>query len=593
MSTYYTAPPIYNTGGWGTRGDTPSFNPTGIVLPTGETGKASINTSDISYHLDDKRRFNFELSSSFTQSRNLKRISYELSPSFTQSRDLRRVNYSFSPDNLEYIKNKNSLIKFDSFKTLSQAKKYKIEIGKFNVDIFNLPKLNYRYRRENYFKNYRNIQGTHYIGSLVYRPRLALSIESLINQYKDFFQRFNTYGRVSASLFGSKVFRQDFLSRPAIGASLFGKRRVYINNVVELSQAGYFSGDYKFEKFKTSILTNFHIFQKEKYNNNFKAFNTSDVQYYISQMAFKQKVDTSIKLNLFGNKSPKVKNQITSSINQFRQALSKGSSNRSINSTLFRRIKGRHSFSTSLSNIDQFKSSLYIPKSTLRQNLSEIYEIKRDLPKVKGRFSLEKINYYDIDNSEENFTKTNNLNLLNYNTDPVRKEAKISNNFPTGLHFPKIRYQTAEPNYSVKSTGANNQDYATSDPSDPDYNYGYLIYEGVGYGNLFSYEPDQNAMYWDYFDYDIRSGIFNPCEFPETADRTLDPVQISSRSNKGDNPFWYLPDLLTVDSTIHTADGAPCQYIAQENSRFAEIFLEDGQLLLPENYTQTGQLFTV
>ena len=127
MSTYYTAPPIYNTGGWDTRGDTPSFNPTGIVLPTGETGKASINTSDISYHLDDKRRFNFELSSSFTQSRNLKRISYELSPSFTQSRDLRRVNYSFSPDNLEYIKNNNGLIKFDSFKTLSQAKKYKID----------------------------------------------------------------------------------------------------------------------------------------------------------------------------------------------------------------------------------------------------------------------------------------------------------------------------------------------------------------------------------------------------------------------------------------------------------------------------------
>ena len=554
MSTYYTAPAIYNTGGWGTRGDTPSFNPTGIVVPTGETGKAFLAVSRADYYFDSKRRFNFELSSSFTQLKNtiLRRVNYEIDPSFNliTSQKLRSFNYSFAPSRIQQ-KSKKS----ESFST------------------FNLPKLNYRYRREDYFKNYRNIEEIYYIRSSIYRPRATISIESLINQYKDFFQRFNTYGRVSASLFGSKVFQQDFLSRPAVGASLFGKRRVYINNVVELSQAGYFSGNYKFEKFKTSILPNFHIFQKEKYNNNFKAFNTSDVQYYISQMAFKQKVDTSIKLNLFGNKNPKVKNQITSSINQFRQAFSKGSSNRSINSTLFRRIKGRHSFSTSLSNIDQFKSSLYIPKSTLRQNLSEIYEIKRDLAKVKGRFSLEKINYYDIDNSQENFTKTNNLNLLNYNTDPVRKEAKISNNFPTGLHFPKIRYQTAEPNYSVKSTGANNQDYATSDPNDPNYNYGYLIYEGVGYGNLFSYEPDQDAMYWDYFDYDIRSGIFNPCEFPETADRTLDPVQISSRSNKGDNPFWYLPDLLTVDSTIHTADGAPCQYIAQENSRFAEIFL--------------------
>ena len=574
MSTYYTAPAIYNTGGWGTRGNTPSFNPTGIVVPTGETGKAFLAVSRADYYFDSKRRFNFELSSSFTQLKHtiLRKVNHEIDPSFNliTSQKLRSFNYSFSPSRVQQ-KSKKS----ESFST------------------FNLPKLNYRYRREDYFKNYRNIEEIYYIRSSIYRPRATISIESLINQYKDYFQRFNTYGRVSASLFGSKVFQQDFLSRLAIGASLFSKRRVYINNVVELSQASYFSGDYKFEKFKTSKLPNFHIFQKEKYNNTFRAFNTSDVQYYISQMAFKQNVDTSIKLNLFGNKNPKAKNQITSSINQFRQALSKGSSNRSINSTLFRRIKGRHSFSTSLSNIDQFKSSLYIPKSTLRRNLSEIYEIKRDLSKVKGRFSLEKINYYDIDNSEENFTKTNNLNLLNYNTDPVRKEAKISNNFPTGLHFPKIRYQTAEPNYSVKSTGANNQDYATSDPSDPDYNYGYLIYEGVGYGNLFSYEPDQDAMYWDYFDYDIRSGIFNPCEFPETADRTLDPVQISSRSNKGDNPFWYLPDLLTVDSTIHTTDGAPCQYIAQENNRFAEIFLEDGQLLLPENYTQTGALFTV
>ena len=29
MSTFYTAPPIYNTGGWGFRGDIPTFNPTG------------------------------------------------------------------------------------------------------------------------------------------------------------------------------------------------------------------------------------------------------------------------------------------------------------------------------------------------------------------------------------------------------------------------------------------------------------------------------------------------------------------------------------------------------------------------------------
>ena len=255
MSTYYTAPAIYNTGGWGTRGDTPSFNPTGIVVPTGETGKAFLAVSRADYYFDSKRRFNFELSSSFTQLKDtiLRKVNYEIDPSFNliTSQKLRSFNYSFAPSRIQQ-KGKKS----ESFST------------------FNLPKLNYRYRRENYFKNYRNIEEIYYIRSSIYRPRITLSIESLINQYKDFFQRFNTYGRVSASLFGSKVFQQDFLSRPAVGASLFGKRRVYINNVVELSQAGYFSGNYKFEKFKTSILPNFHIFQKEKYNNNFKAFNT-------------------------------------------------------------------------------------------------------------------------------------------------------------------------------------------------------------------------------------------------------------------------------------------------------------------------------
>ena len=127
------------------------------------------------------------------------------------------------------------------------------------------------------------------------------------------------------------------------------------------------------------------------------------------------------------------------------------------------------------------------------------------------------------------------------------------------------------------------------------------MYEGVAAGNLFYYEPDQDSFKWGYFDYGTRSGIFNPCEFPETADRTLDPIQISSKSNKLDNPFWYLPDLLTVDSTIHTADGAPCQYIAQENSRFVGIYLtqSDSQLasdpvyLFPENFTQTGAVFTI
>ena len=37
MSNFYTAPPIYNTGGWGQRGDHPTFDPTGLVTVK-ETG---------------------------------------------------------------------------------------------------------------------------------------------------------------------------------------------------------------------------------------------------------------------------------------------------------------------------------------------------------------------------------------------------------------------------------------------------------------------------------------------------------------------------------------------------------------------------
>ena len=42
-------------------------------------------------------------------------------------------------------------------------------------------------------------------------------------------------------------------------------------------------------------------------------------------------------------------------------------------------------------------------------------------------------------------------------------------------------------------------------------------------------------------------------------------------------------ELLTVDSTIHTSDGAPCQFISAENDRFNSIDLENDIVLIPEN----------
>ena len=238
-------------------------------------------------------------------------------------------------------------------------------------------------------------------------------------------------------------------------------------------------------------------------------------------------------------------------------------------------FEGVFSANISLNNIENFRPPFY--KGFIKNKLSDINYFSKSFIRGFGKSRLSDINYFST--PLERFSKTNTLNRIDYNSDPVPKEAKTEPSFPTGVEFPKIRYQTAEPDYTKASTGSNT--------------YGYLQYEGIEEGNLFFYEPDTGSYQWEYFHYGIRSGIFNPCEFPETADRTLDPVQISSRSNKKDNPFWYLPDLLTVDSTIHLADGAPCQYIAQENSRYAEIFLEDGLLLLPENYTNTGQLYTI
>ncbi len=154
-----------------------------------------------------------------------------------------------------------------------------------------------------------------------------------------------------------------------------------------------------------------------------------------------------------------------------------------------------------------------------------------------------------------------------------RHSSEVS--LPSSFSYPKVRYQTREPNYENPETSPTS---------------GLLVYEGVENHNLFFYQPDSGAFNYKYFEYGKREGTFNPCEFPETADRTLDPLQISSLSNRGDNPFWYMPGILTVDSTIHTSDGAPCQFISAENDRFNSIDLENDIVLIPENNQQEGKV---
>ena len=85
MSTFYTAPPIYNTGGWGFRGDIPIFNPTGSFDTPAETGKITASTSDIQYFTKENRRdVNLEIDPTFNLNNLIApRVDFEINPSFS------------------------------------------------------------------------------------------------------------------------------------------------------------------------------------------------------------------------------------------------------------------------------------------------------------------------------------------------------------------------------------------------------------------------------------------------------------------------------------------------------------------------------
>ena len=92
MSTFYTAPPIYNTGGWGFRGDTPTFNPTGAFDAPAETGKIAASASNIQYFTKENRRdVNLEIDPTFNLNNLITpRVDFEIDPSFS-------LNYLIAP----------------------------------------------------------------------------------------------------------------------------------------------------------------------------------------------------------------------------------------------------------------------------------------------------------------------------------------------------------------------------------------------------------------------------------------------------------------------------------------------------------------
>ena len=630
MSNFYTAPPIYNTGGWGQRGDHPTFDPTGLVTVK-ETGFYYETKLEVFNFKNNDRRLKAEIfPSSFTSAYDHghnRRINFEVDPSFTSAYDYghnRRIDFKVSP----------SLSNFRAFKKIAA----KSSVG----DFFNLANRNV-YKS----KLSPSLSDTFLIKPV--NPYIHSTIQQGITAFRSPFLRAKSSLATSSTLFEhefQRVFSSVDFSHPG-GLTLFDARQMDQNSLIK-NKLSFSSTIFENRKFFGITSVSFAhpggvtLFDTRSMDSGPLSLNKPTIEsiYNIKDKAQRFRVLNSPSLEgIFNFKSLKKRYRLVKSESNLEEIFN------------FENLKKRYRLGKSeaklegIFSFENLKKRYRLGKS--ESELTEIIKYERKFGKAKSsvaptissvktpfnrvNFLLKpKLNYIlDLNNKNKytiNINKISNIKTLinrfnsaislkNIFKIPKRRvftdyrsdlsnitrlrskevEKNIFNprgrqnvNFPTGLHFPKIRYQTVEPSY-IKPTGA---EYLPEGGIDRN-NIGQLVYEGIEHGNLFYYEPDENAMRWEYFDFDVRSGIFNPCEFPETADRTLDPVQISSRSNKGDNPYWYLPDLLTVDSTIHTADGAPCQYIAQENSRFAEIFLEDGALLLPENYTQTGAIFTV
>ena len=603
MPTFYTAPPIYNTGGWGQRGTLPTFDPTGIFIAPPNSGIArsfvgvvdykanvplksteSTAASDLQYglrYIKGKNTIgqNLQYSLSYIKVKNIPNLN--LNYFFGESRDVKSsfhtdINYFSTVPKPQVSKSETEINYFSSSKDRKVLVNREIKISHVTSS-----KLKGRLNQENISKIEYFIDGN---------PKEILSVRD-ISDATSFYSKFHKEAISDREIIlynirngNHRLQNTNNTEINNFAASITRRLESYANIGLDLFPASitrrlYSSTDIELNLFSASITRRAKSDRKV-------------VLYNVRNGSHRFKNERSAEANLF---SASISRRATFNkelkTEYYRKALSENFSTRNINlqyNLHFSKFKN-----TTKPNINYFREDGYEGVSSFFNKINLINYDRKDTGKFKNNKNISTINYYNIDSNRGSFTKDDSLNLINYNSDPVPKEGRIESSFPTGVDFPKIRYQSIEPDYSKQSTGS-----AT---------YGVLNYEGVANGNLFYYEPDQDSFKWEYFDYGVRSGLFDPCEFPETADRTLDPVQISSKSNKKDNPFWYLPDLLTVDSTIHSADGAPCQYIAQENSRYAAIYMEpvysipgdpssaisEVDVLHPENFTQPGVAFTV
>ena len=605
MPTFYTAPPIYNTGGWGQRGTLPTFDPTGIFIAPPNSGIArsfvgvvdykanvplksteSTAASDLQYglrYIKGKNTIgqNLQYSLSYIKVKNIPNLN--LNYFFGESRDVKSsfhtdINYFSTVPKPQVSKSETEINYFSSPKDRKVLVNREIKISHITNS------------KHKHILNRENISKIEYF--INENPKEILSVQD-ISDTSSFYSKFHKEAISDREIMLSRVTDAKLKGRLKninnteinnFAASITRRLESYANIGLDLFPASitrrlYSSTDIELNLFPASITRRVKSDREV-------------VLYNVRNGSHRFKNERSAEANLF---SASISRRATFNkelkTEYYRKALSENFSTRNIN--LQYNLHFSKFRNTTKPNINYFREDGFEGVSRFSNKINLINYDRKDIGKFKNNKNISTINYYNIDSNRGSFTKDDSLNLINYNSDPVPKEGRTESSFPTGVDFPKIRYQSIEPDYSKQSTGS-----AT---------YGVLNYEGVANGNLFYYEPDQDSFKWEYFDYGVRSGLFDPCEFPETADRTLDPIQISSKSNKKDNPFWYLPDLLTVDSTIHTADGAPCQYIAQENSRYAAIYMEpvysipgdpssaisEVDVLHPENFTQPGVAFTV
>ena len=133
MSTFNTAPPIYNTAGWGFRGDIPTFNHTGAFDTPAETGKITASVSDIQYFTkENKRDVNLEIDPTFNLNNLIApRVDFEIDPSFSLNYLIApRIDFEIKPNIFHF---EESLLKAKVSRSLELQNLYKIS-SRLNLD---------------------------------------------------------------------------------------------------------------------------------------------------------------------------------------------------------------------------------------------------------------------------------------------------------------------------------------------------------------------------------------------------------------------------------------------------------------------------